>query len=188
MLYLLDNTFSNIFHCCHKNSLDLHFKCFKRSNRTTKCTVKASSKITCQTFKWTACFSMDLSGHCSRTYLFDCADILLQHARVQALDLSELLTYAIDAQRTEEDLRSTRNHRTRALHTHTVTSYSFHQFIMHSGIARHEALSKCDHVMQKQYNSRKSKAVIQMSSQNKELWAVMGEGTIRDTWWKFLSV
>ncbi len=97
-----------------------------------------------------------LSGHFSRTYLFNCADILLQDAGVQALDLSELLTYAIDAQRTEEDLRSTRNHRTRALHTHTVTSYSFHQFIMHSGIARHEALSK-----PRDANSRKSKTVIQ---------------------------
>lgn len=166
MLYLLDNTFSNIFHSCHKNSLDLHFKCFKRSNRT-KCTVKANSKITCQTFKWTACFSMDLSGHFSRTYLFDCADILIQHARVQALDLSELLTYAIDAQRTEEDLRSTRNHRTRALHTHTVTSYSIHQFIMHSGIARHEALSKpCD---AKAVQLKKKQGSNSMSLQNKEL-------------------
>lgn len=85
---------------------------------------------------------MELSGHLSKTNLFDCADILLQHAGVQALDPFQLLTYAIDAQRTEEDLRSTRNHRTRALHRHTITSYSFRQFIMHSGMARYEARSK----------------------------------------------
>lgn len=88
---------------------------------------------------------MELPGHLSSTNLFDCADVLLQHAGVQALDMSELLTHTIDAQRTEEDLRSTRDHRTRALHTQTVTSHSFHQVIMHSGIARHEALSTpCD--------------------------------------------
>lgn len=119
-----------------------------------------------------------LSGHFSRTYLFDCADILLQHAGVQALDLFELLTYATDAQRTEEYLRSTRNHRTRALHTHTVTSYSFHQSIMHSGIARHEVLSKpCD---AKAVQLKKKQGSNSTSLQNKEHRAVMGEGTIRD--------
>jgi len=66
----------------------------------------------------TACFSVDLLVHSSKTYLFDCADVLFQHAGVQTLDLSELLTHSINAKRTEEDLSSTRNHRTRALHTY----------------------------------------------------------------------